>query len=64
MKNLSDTANRLRTVLDAQEQFLAMFALECIWDQPRPYERLANDLQAIDGPANSSHLFSARLLDN
>jgi hypothetical protein len=48
MKNLSGTAEQLRTVQAAQERFLAMFALECIWDQSRPYDRLAHDLQSFD----------------
>jgi hypothetical protein len=49
MNNLTATAERLRAVKTAQERFLAMWALECIWSQSRPYERLARDLAALDG---------------
>jgi hypothetical protein len=49
MKNLSGTAERMRTIRNAQEHFLAMFALECIWDQSGPYDRLARDLASFDG---------------
>lgn len=63
MKNLSATAERLRAAQKAQEHFLAMFALECIWDQSRPYDRLAQDLAAIDGSIESDFAFTRRLGD-
>lgn len=63
MKNLSATAEGLRAAQRAQEHFLAMFALECIWDQPRPYDRLAQDLAAIDGSAESDFTFTGLLGD-
>ena len=63
MMNLAGTAERLRTVQEAQDRFLAMFALECIWDQPRPYDRLANDLQSFDGPPEPDFACARRLGD-
>lgn len=63
MKNLSATAERLRAIRKAQEHFLAMFALECIWDQSRPYDRLARDLAAIDGSIDTDCPFTGRLGD-
>lgn len=63
MKNLSGHAERLRMVRKAQEQFLARFALECIWNQSHAYDRLAEDMASIDGPMESESAFSRRVLD-
>ena len=55
MSNLSATAERLRAVKTAQERFLAMWALECIFSQSGPYDRLARDLAATDGGGYAHH---------
>jgi hypothetical protein len=60
MNNLSGTAEQLRAVHKAQEHFLAMFALECIWDQTRPYELLAQDLAAFDGSFDADFSYTGR----
>ena len=62
MKNLSATAERLRAIRKAQEHLLAMFALECIWDQSAPYDRLARDLAAFDGGRNEGDSSLSRRL--
>ena len=38
---------------------LAMMALECIWDQTRPYELLAQDLAAFDGSIDADFAFAS-----
>ena len=63
MKNLSGTAERLRTIRAAQEHFLALFALDCILDQPRPYDRLASDLLSLEAPAEADFPFARSLGD-
>jgi hypothetical protein len=55
MSNLSATAERLRAVKSAQERFLAMYAVECIFTQSGPYDRLARDLAAMDGRGGFAH---------
>jgi hypothetical protein len=65
MTSLSAAAEQLRTIRKAQERFLAMYALECIFDQKAPYDRLAQDLAMVDGPAQDadSGLTHGRLFD-
>lgn len=63
MKNLSATVESLQTVHAAQEHFLALYAVECIWDQPNAYERLAKDLHSIDGTGENDCRFLSRRMD-
>ena len=45
MQKLAETAERLRNVRRAHERFLAVWAVECIWDQPKPLDRVRDDIE-------------------
>lgn len=64
MSNWFAAAERLRAVKKAQERFLAMYAMECIWSQGGGYERLARDLASADG-GNAHHedTFGHRMIE-
>ena len=44
MQDLAGIAHRLRQVKKAHEHFLALWALECFWNQPKALERAWRDI--------------------
>lgn len=54
MPDLVALAQQLRKTRAAQRRFLAMWALECLLDQPQAADRLHRDLQAAPAEPNAS----------
>lgn len=46
MPDLAALAQRLKQVREAQQRFLALWAVECLLDRPQANQRLQNDLAA------------------
>ncbi len=47
MCNLATTAERLRVVREAQQRFLAMWAVECLLEQRQVMRKVAQDVQRV-----------------
>lgn len=44
MRELARTAERLRIVREAQQRFLALWAVDCLLEEPRAFQKVAADL--------------------
>jgi hypothetical protein len=65
MHDLVGIAQRLRQVKKAHEHFLALWALECFWNQPRALERAWRDIdRAPAQQADNGTLSPERVSDD
>ncbi len=71
MREIVSAAQRLRTVRRASQQFLELWALECLFDRPHLVDRVASDVEraadvAVADPLNHdwSLLYRGSILDD
>ena len=51
MPHFHDTADQLRLVRQAEERFLALYALDCLLAETRFFDKLSADIQETDSTA-------------
>ncbi|HYE20348.1 MAG TPA: hypothetical protein VEA69_18015 [Tepidisphaeraceae bacterium] len=51
MSDLASTADRLRIVKKAREHFLALWALDCLYDHARVGRKLIQDIKRVSDRA-------------
>jgi hypothetical protein len=56
MTDVIDIAQLLRTVKSAEKRFIALWALDCLFDESRFIEKLSNDLRDPEQPCSNCDL--------
>jgi hypothetical protein len=56
MTDVIDIAQILRTVKSAEQRFIALWALDCLFDESRFIEKLSNDLHDPGPPSSNCDL--------
>jgi hypothetical protein len=56
MTDVIDIAQLLRTVKSAEKRFIALWALDCLFDESRFIEKLSNDLRDPEHPCSNCDL--------
>ena len=56
MTDVIDIAQLLRTVKSAEKRFIALWALDCLFDESRFIEKLSNDLRDPEQPSSNCDL--------